>query len=74
MTEFNTTMRDTEVTVVVKEFIPPIPWSVHEDAWPAYIDYDIYEADGDLLDWVLTREENAELLDDYYKHELESME
>ncbi len=74
MTEFNTTIRDTQVTVVVTHYEPEIIWSREEDQWPAQIEYEIYEIGGQELDWDLNEKEHNALMDDYYAHELENME
>jgi len=72
MTEFNTTIRGEAVTVVVTHYEPEIQWSREEDQWPAQIEYKLYDESG-LLDWLLTKKEHNELMDDYYTHELENM-
>jgi hypothetical protein len=73
VTEFNTTIRSERVTVVVTHYEPEIIWSREEDQWPAQIEYDLFNEDGQILDWVLTQDENHELLNDYYANELENM-
>lgn len=73
MSEFNTTIRGERVTVVVTHYEPEILWSREEDQWPAQIEYELYNGEGEQLDWVLTQGENHELLNDYYANELESM-
>jgi hypothetical protein len=73
VTEFNTTIRSERVTVVVTHYEPEILWSREEDQWPAQIEYELYSEEGDQLDWVLTKDENHELLNDYYANELENM-
>ncbi len=74
MTEFNTTIRDKPVTVVVTHYEPEILWSREEDQWPAQIEYLIYEIGGQELDLDLNEEEHNALMGDYYAHELENME
>lgn len=73
MSEFNTTIRGTEVTVVVTHYEPEIQWSYEEDQWPAQIEYELYDETG-LLDWELDEKEYQAMMDDYYAHELENME
>lgn len=73
MTEFNTTLRSERVTVVVTHYEPEILWSREEDQWPAQIEYELYNEEGQQLDLALTKDENHELLNDYYAHELENM-
>ena len=73
MTEFSTTIRGEHVAVVVTHYEPEILWSREEDQWPAQIEYKLYDESG-LLDWLLTKKEHNELMDDYYTHELENME
>lgn len=73
MTEFNTTIRNERVTVVVTHYEPEILWSREEDQWPAQIEYKLYTEEGQQLDWVLTQDENHELLNNYYANELEGM-
>jgi len=74
MTEFNTTIHDKEVTIVVTNYEPPIQWSYHEDAWPAHIDYIIYNEDGQEIDPDMTREDKQSIIDAYNEHQCKEFE
>lgn len=69
--EFTTKINCQPVTVLVTSYVPAIPLSFDEPFEPAEIEYELYDEDGEELNWSLTDEQRNDLMDEYCERCLE---